>query len=599
MNAGRAAPTRTNTRIALGVALALVALNVFVYAPVRHFDFVNWDDDTYVRQNAVVLAGLTWRGLIWAFTTGHDPYWHPLTWISHMVDVQIFGTHAGGHHVTNVLLSIANTLLLFTLLRRLTRAIWPSAFVAALFAVHPLRVESVAWIAERKDLLSAFFLLLTIGAYARYVDRPGRARFAAVSVMFALGLMAKPMLVTVPFALLLLDYWPLERPARLWTLIVEKIPLLVLALIVSVLTLLVQQHADAVADFTVLPLSTRLGHALVAYVAYIGKMLWPFGLAAFYPYPRATPAWWLVGGAAALLVAVSVAAARARAHRYLLFGWAWYLVTLVPVIGLVQSGDQSMADRFTYIPLVGLFVIAAWGGRDLLGRGPAGRVSLSIGALTIVVVCAGAARVQVGYWKDGATLWTRALEVTPDNHRAHGSLGDLLASQGRYREAIDHYQEAVRLAPTRSWLRRDLARALMKDGQIDRAIGECSIAVRIEPTSPEAHVDLGAALALASRTTEAIAQYTEALRLKPDYALAHNNLAIALAAVGQLQDAIEQEQEALRLGPAQAEWHFQLGVFLYRAGRVPEAVQALEAALRLDPGLEGARQALEILKRQR
>jgi Flp pilus assembly protein TadD len=622
---------------ALLVSLILIAATVIVYAPVGQHGFVNLDDAQYVSANPAVSGGLSARGAAWAFTTWHAGNWHPVTWLSHMLDVQLYGLNAGPHHVTSLLLHIANTVLLFGLLHRMTGALFRSAFVAALFALHPLHVESVAWVAERKDVLSTFFFLLTLGTYLAYVRRPGPSRYAAMLALFALGLMAKPMLVTLPFVLLLLDFWPLGR--GLWRRqILEKLPLLALAAASSIVTFVVQQRAGAVKGLDALPLDRRLANAVVTYAAYIGKMLWPAHLAAIYPYP-AWPAGWLVAGAIVGLIAVTVLTMRAaRRHPYLPVGWLWYLGTLVPVIGLVQVGSQPMADRYTYIPLVGLFVIIAWGISDLLARWPHRRVALGVVAGLLIVGCAIAARRQVHHWRSSVALWEHAVAATAGNYRAEANLGHALAKQGRAVEAIPHYVEALRLKPDDAEAHNGLGRALAEEGRASEAIAHYSEAVRvlpdyvearnnlgvalmgagrndeaarhfeeavrIEPALAASHSNLGVALAKQGRLEAAIGHFSEALRIDPGYADARKNLAVAhhvqgadLADQGKLDEAIGELLDALRLAPDSADLHYDMAVLLTRKGRTAEAVRHVETALRLDPAHEAARRALDALTR--
>ena len=462
--------------------LALIAVNMIVYAPVWHHGFVNYDDDEYVSTNTVVLRGLTWHGASWAFTTGHAGNWHPLTWLSHMLDVQFYGLDPGPHHLTNLLFHIANTLLLFGLLHRMTGALGRSAFVAGLFAVHPLHVESVAWVAERKDVLSTLFWMLTLWAYVEYVRRPGLRRYWPVLLFFALGLMAKQMLVTLPFVLLLLDFWPLGRvgtrpnPAGGWALsrdgwattvrlVWEKLPLLALTVVSSIVTVVVHRQAAAVISLSATPLNLRVANALVSYVTYISKMLWPARLAVLYPYAQSLPGWW-VAGAFLGLMGISVAVIRAGPrHPYLPVGWLWYLGTMVPVIGLIQVGNQATADRYTYVPLIGLFIVVAWGVPDLLVRWPRRRIGLPIAAGLVILACAIAARGQLRYWEDSTTLWTRALAVTTENNIAHNNLAVSLADQGKLDEAIAHYSEALRIKPDYTKAQDNLDLALVRRGK--------------------------------------------------------------------------------------------------------------------------------------
>jgi tetratricopeptide (TPR) repeat protein len=618
----------------LWISLALIVLNVGVYAPLRHFDFVKWDDPQYVTGNPQVLAGMTWRGVAWAFTTSHGPYWHPLTWLSHMLDVQLFGLNAGGHHATSILLHIATTLLLFEVLRRATGALARSAFVAALFAVHPLHVESVAWVAERKDVLSALFWMLTLWAYGWYVRRPAVGRYLAVLVCFACGLMAKPMIVTLPFALLLLDWWPLRRVASWRRLAAEKIPLVACAAASGVVTFVLQRSQGALPGLDAIPLTLRAANALMSYVAYMGGMLWPTRLAALYPYPGALPEWWVVCGALLILIGMSLVAIRtARRRRYVLFGWLWYLGTLVPVIGLIQSGEQSMADRFLYIPLIGLFVIVAWGVPDLLEHWPRRRVALPVAAAIAIGACAITARAQVPYWADNLTLWERVVAVTGPNYRgegnlamalqdagresdavahylealrinpgfvdAHDNLGLVLASQGRTAEAIVHYAEALRLNPKDAAAHNNLGSVLAGQGKIDDALAHFSDAVRLKPQFPQAHNNLANALASQGRTAEAIDHYSEALRLEPSFADAHNGLGGAFIAQGRIAEAVTHFEDAVRLDPNFLPARHNLATVLAQQGRIEEATRQLETALKIDPADGTARRALDSLTGKR
>jgi tetratricopeptide (TPR) repeat protein len=574
----------------IAIALGLTALCIAVFAALRNYDFVYFDDPKYVTENPVVRAGLTSSGVIWALTTGTDANWFPLTWLSHMADVELYGIHAGGHHVTNLVLHVMSCLLLFSVLLWMTGRLGRSAFVAGLFAIHPLHVESVAWIAERKDMLSTFFWMLTLCAYVWYTRRPGPRRYMAVVLFFAAGLMSKPMVVTLPFVLLLLDYWPLERKSLPFTqLLKEKIPLLVLALASSIVTFIVQRKGGAVGALDEYPLVLRIGNALVSYVAYVGKMLWPSRLAAFYPYPESVSGGRLVG-AIVILTAVSVMVMRGRRkYPYLLTGWLWYLGTLVPVIGLIQVGNQAMADRYTYVPLIGLFIIAAWGAHDVIGRLRIGRVGLPVAAAVVIAACAIVARAQVQHWRNSTALWTHALRVTDDNYLAHNNLGLAFVEAGKVDEAIAQYNEALRLRPNYATARSNLAAALSKQGKNTEAISSLTEALRRKPGFADAHVNLGAALTQEGRFDEAIAEYREALRLKPDNAQAHANLGVALARQGKVDEAIAEYNESLKYKPDAAEVHNDLGWALGSRGRLDEAVAQYREAIRLKPDFERAR----------
>ncbi|HSQ31265.1 MAG TPA: tetratricopeptide repeat protein [Gemmatimonadaceae bacterium] len=556
----------------LWVAVGLVVGVAVAYWPVGHFGFVRFDDPTYVTQNPHVLNGITPSSLRWAFTSGYGANWHPMTWLSHMLDVQLYGFNAGPHHLTNVVLHAVSSVLLFAVLFRMTGAPWRSAAVGALFALHPLHVESVAWIAERKDVLSAFFWILTLWAYVAYVRTPRPSRFVLVIVAFVLGLMAKPMVVTLPFALLLLDVWPLRRLelGERWRstarpLVREKLPLLALSLASSVITFVVQRQGGTVASSARLPLGERLGNALIAYVAYLGKTFWPLHLAAYYPYPATLPAATLLVSVLLLLAISTGALLLARSRPYLIVGWLWYLGTLVPAIGIVQVGTQAMADRYTYIPLIGISIMLAWGLSDLLSERPRLRIPTAAVAAAALVACAIATRLQVRYWASSEALWKHALAVTTDNYAAHTYYGNALASRGNLDSAIIEYDEAI----------------------------------RIRPGYPEAHNNLGPALAQKGRVNEAIEQFTQAIRLRPNYADAYNNLGVALASQGKFEAAINQYSEALRLDPDDASARANLGLALQGAGRTADAVRELELALQMNPNNADARNALIALQGQR
>ncbi len=542
------------------ICLCLAGAITFVYWPVRHFQFTNWDDPNFVTANAHVQRGLTLEGLKWAFTTQQTDYWHPLTWLSHMLDCQLFGLNAGAHHLVNVVLHILNTLLLFSVLRRMTQAPWRSGFVAALFALHPLHVGSVAWVAERKDLLSATFWMLTMGAYVLYCEQPTRKRYWSALGLYVLGLMAKPMLVTLPFVLLLLDYWPLGRTrwadavagskpkASLKQLLLEKIPFLAVALASSVVTVLGHRNAGAVRSLERTPLNARVANTVVSYVRYIERTCWPRGLSVFYPYQTWSP--YAVMGGLVVLIGVSGAVFWwRRRHPCLVVGWLWYLGVLGPVNGLVQVGDQSIADHYTYLPLIGLFLMAAW---CFEGALPGQRfrstmtVIVAIGLLGASVLLS---RIQVGYWKDNETLFRHALDVTRDNAVAHFSLGNALLDAGKTEEAIMHYREAARISPGYANVHNSLGIALAQEGKLPEATEQLELAVQLKPDFAEAHYNLGHALVLQGKMQEAADQFSEELRITPDDAEAHDNLGNALAALGKVHEAVSQYEQTLQLTP--------------------------------------------------
>ena len=546
------------------IAALLVALTLAVFGQVARFEFLTYDDADYVTANPHVQGGLTPAAIVWALTTMNASNWHPLTWISHTIDWQLYGPKAAGHHVTSLLLHLASVLLLFHVLVRMTGAVARSGVVAALFAIHPLHVESVAWIAERKDVLSTLFLMLAILAYARYVER-GRG-FAWVAAAMAAGLMAKPMLVTLPLLLLLLDVWPLRRPISRAS-IVEKLPLFALSAASSVVTYVAQAHGGAVRTFEQLPLSLRASNALVSYVRYVLKMLWPSHLAIFYPHPRESLPIWMVGLALLALAGATYAAWRFRRSRpELLTGWLWYVITLIPVIGLVQIGDQALADRYTYVPLVGLFLVVAWS----VPRQAAAVVG--IGALAVV------AYVQTGYWKDTMTLFSHALSVTRGNFVAHQVVGDVLASRGALDEAVGHYREALAARPSDRIVHNNLAGVLYLRNELDEAEAHAREAIRLDPKFARARNQLGLVLAARGRLDDAVAEYRAALAAEPDNVASHYNLGMVLLKQGRLDETIEHFRRVVALAPGQAGAYGYLARALLAKGDVEGARREVEAA---------------------
>ena len=573
--------------LALIVILFLALATFTAFWQVRNHDFVNLDDDVYVTANRHVRAGLTREGVTWAFTSTHAGFWIPLTYLSFMLDSQLYGMNPGGGHFTNLLLHIANTLLLFLVLKRMTRALWHSAFVAALFALHPLHVESVAWVTERKDVLSTFFWMLTMGVYVRYTERPELSRYLLALLFFALGLMAKPMLVTLPFVLLLIDYWPLERlrfaqsggkrtqhcvspgHRRSFTfpLIWEKVPFFALSSGASILTFLAHQHSGGMVSLELLPAKTRIANALVSYVSYIGKTIWPHHLAVFYPHPGMFPTW-QIAGAGLLLVCISILVIRAAQTRpYLVVGWLWYIGTLLPVIGLLQVGLQSMADRFTYVPLIGLFLIIAYGIPDLMKRWRYRIIALMISAGVVLSAFMLSTWFQVRYWHNTITLLEHTLEITANNDLAHTNLASFLAQQGKFHDAIAHCSEALRINPVNARAHNNMGVALAGLWRLDGAIGHYAEALRIKPNFAEAYNNLGNALARQSKFYKAIGHYDQALRINPNYADAYNNLANALAGLGKFDEAIDHYAQALRINPDYAAAQYNLKAALRKLGK--------------------------------
>jgi Tfp pilus assembly protein PilF len=520
-------PVAMNRRRDLIICVSLAVVTLAAYWGVGSCEYVHFDDGYYVAENPVVQAGLTLKGLVWAFTTNHASNWHPVTWLSHMLDCQLFGLDPGAHHFVNVWFHVANTLLLFALTKRLTGAVWQSAVVAALFAFHPLRVESVAWVAERKDVLSTCFFLLTLHAYVRYVENSGRRLYALTFGLFALGLMAKPMLVTLPFVLLLLDSWPLgrtrwvaaatgaQRNTQTRRLLLEKVPFLLLVAASCALTLWAQQTGGAVSALGNLPAQVRVANAVVSYGRYIWMTIWPADLAVIYPYSVAWEQWQL-GGAALLVLGLTVLAFRsARQHPYCAVGWFWYLGTLVPVIGLVQVGRQSVADRYTYIPSIGLYLALVWVVSTAMSHRHPLRTAVATATVVLLAICLALTWRQVGFWKNSETLFRRALSVTQDNALAHSNLAAVLMKQKRLEEATDHFQEAVRLDVEDADAHNNLAVVLALRGKSEEAVAQFYEASRLKPGQADVRMNLGNLLMSLGRTKEAQIQFAAAAQLTP------------------------------------------------------------------------------------
>ena len=577
--------------------MLLVIVTLIPYSRLAKCGFVNYDDPIYVTQNPHVQQ-LSEKNLLWAFNVGYNSNWHPLTWISHMADYRIWGTNALGHHATNLLLQLANVILLFLILMRTTRSVWQSFFVAALFAIHPLHVESVAWIAERKDVLSTVFWMLTIGAYILYAEKPQAKRYWAMVTLYALGLMAKPMLVSLPLVLLMLDYWPLGRLRRmgLAKLALEKAPLLILAAASSMITIIAQQSGHATSSLRALSVGLRVSNAVVSYGEYIAKTIWPRDLAVFYPHPiDALPIWKITVSALALILITLLAIKQRERRPYLLVGWCWYVVTLIPVIGLVQVGAQAMADRYTYVPLIGVFIMLAWGiGEWVKGRKGERVLALSSGVV-IVALCI-ASWIQVGYWRNSIILFEHALKVCPRNYPVHANLGVAYAARGDYEAAIIQYRKALAIRQDEAHVFCDYGDSLIRLGHTKEAVERFQEALQVDPTftaaqyrlraversqqeaagakqllerakarpnSAASHVNMGVVLESQGHTEEAIREYKEAIRIDPNYAITYNNLAVLYDNHGRYEDAIREFKEAIRIKPDFAEAHNNYAVALY------------------------------------
>jgi Flp pilus assembly protein TadD len=714
----------------VSICLLLSLITLACFWPMTSHQFITFDDPEYITENPHVTAGLTWSGLVWAFQSGYACNWHPLTWLSHMADCELYGLNAGGHLLTNLLLHTANTLLLFLLLNGLTRALWPSALTAALFAWHPLHVESVAWASERKDVLSTFFFLLALGAYARYAQEKGEGRkekgggaeepmgegrgegdkseirnpksetnprsetrrpesevqgsgfrvqgsrfprnsvhsrssvfYLLALLFFALALMSKPMVVTFPFVLLLLDFWPLGRvsgvrcrvsgvtasnPVSLGTrhsslsllrLVLEKLPFFAFALADSVVAYLVQSRGGAVSSLAAIPVPLRLENALVSYARYLGKTIWPVDLAAIYHYPQHLPASLVLAGGLVLAAVSAICVLRAQRQPYLIVGWLWFLGTLVPAIGLVQVGAQSMADRYMYIPSIGLFLLVVWAVNDFLrsARLPIMRrdgqtasahdqescapVPLSAFAAGLaaaaLVGCLLCTRLQLRYWEDGEQLFRHSINVTANNYVAYNhlakalavlgreqeafaacaesvrlkpryaegrfQLGTLLMEQGRFEEAVSHFRVALEVYPEYAGAHNNLGNALLKLGRLDEARPHLSDAVRLDPNNAGSRYNFGTVLLQRAQFAGAVAQYEAAVRLKPDYAEAHRNLGVALMQLGRTREATLRFAEAARLEPDDPDMRFNFGLALLEHNLLVEAAAQFVEALRLRP----------------
>ena len=582
----------------LGVCIFLAAATWFVFGQTRAFQFINFDDNEYVFKNAQVARGLTMEGIVWAFTHVYAANWHPLTWISHMVDAQLYGLNPGCHHLTNVFLHGATAVLLFLVVRNMTGALWRSAFVAAVFAIHPLRAESVAWVAERKDVLCGLFFVLTIAAYVRYTRQPSGTRYALVMFLFALGLMSKPMLVTLPVVLLALDYWPLNRliptggrnpnaptPRKL---ILEKLPLLALAAASSLATLFAQKVA--LQPLATVSLAVRVGNAFISCAVYLYQAFWPSCLAALYPFAvdQVLPAKVFLAGA--VLAAISIAVFYFRRHRYLVTGWLWYLVMLAPVIGILQVGSQAHADRYTYLPHIGLYLLLTWTAADLIERWRHSRLALGAVSIALVLTLAVAARSQASYWHNSETIWRRTLACTSRNSGAEQNFGQAIYEKGNVEEAMVHFQNALRIDPSQASVHSALGVALLEMGRAAQSLNSLRRALALDPNDADAHYNIGNTLLQLGRAREAVAEYRRALEINRDDIEAQNNLAWVLATCpeasvrdGSKAVAIAERADSLTKSKSPV-ISATLAAAYAEAGRFADAVKAAERAVQLATG---------------
>ncbi len=591
--------TGDSQRAPIWVYLLLIVIAAAPYVNTLGFEFLSYDDSEYVTANPRVQQGLTWSNVAWAFTTTSVSNWHPLTWLSYMLDYELSGGRPGWFHFTNVFFHVANTLLLLIVLRRMTGAVWRSALVAALFAVHPMHVESVAWIAERKDVLSTFFGLACVAAYARYASAPSIGRYVPVALLFALSLLCKPMLVTLPFVFLLLDYWPLRRLApkrdgaesqvaiaspRITRLLAEKIPLLVMSIAISAATVRVQESGGAMFSLILLPFGARVVNAIVAYVSYLGLAIWPTGMAVLYPHPGEWPVHIVVLCVSLLIAVTAVAIALRNTQRHLIVGWLWFLGTLVPVIGLVQVGFQSMADRYTYVPFIGVFIMAAWSlpgsGAEKFGRWAGVSTALALAALMAFGV---GSWIQVQYWSDSETLYRRALSVTEKNFIIHYNLGILLHAKDRNDEVIEQFTRCLEIQEDYAPAQDNLGNALAAKGEYEKAIAHYKRAIELVPDAAATYNNLGSVYAQMGRLEEAVQAYVKSLELDPKSIRVQLNLGETLLYLRKYQESYDAYAKALTLDEKSAAAHVGMGRALAVLNRVEESLGQFDEALRLDP----------------
>lgn len=573
----------------LFISLLLVVLSLIAYEPVRRNDFVQYDDKDYIIDNYHVSEGISYESFIWAFASNHAANWHPLTWLSHMVDCELFGLNPFWHHLHNLLLHIATSLLLLWVLKRMTGAIWPSAFVAAVFALHPLHVESVAWAAERKDVLSGFFWMLTLAAYIRYVERRCLLRYLLVAVFLWLGLMAKSMLVTLPFVLLLLDYWPFERlrgkgqkGATALSLIVEKIPFFILVFISSLVTFFVQRGAGAVASIDKLPLNLRVSNAIVSYLSYVGKMFYPINLSIWYPHLEEGLSVWVVIVYFLILIGITLSVVYfLRRWRCLTVGWLWYVGTLVPVIGLVQVGKQAMADRYTYLPSIGIFIMVAWGAFDLTAKWRYRKILLGILSTVLLAILLVFTRMQSKYWQNSITLFEHADEINGNNEFINYNLGVAFLDQGDFEKAVEYSQKAVELAPGFTEAHKNLGLVFVKQGKYDKAVNCFNKAIESSPDDVKAYNNLGLVFFEQNKLDEAIKHFNKVLEISPGYAKAYNNLGLVFFKRGKYDEAIIHFNKAIENSPRLVEAYNGLGLVFIKQGKYERVVDCYKEAIRI------------------
>ncbi|MDP2863545.1 MAG: tetratricopeptide repeat protein, partial [Desulfobacterales bacterium] len=591
----------SSNRYKILICIVILIMIFAVYWQVINHEFVTFDDNIYVTDNSSVKHGISLRGVLWAFKfsdSKSQAYWHPVTWLSHMLDCQLFDLNAGMHHLTSLLLHAANSLLLFYILSSATSDLWRSAFVAALFALHPVNVDSVAWIAERKNVLSTFFWMLTMLSYVYYTRRPDIIMYFVSILFFVLGLLSKPMLVTLPFVLLLFDYWPLERfelgqpglrKRLIFRIILEKIPFIILSFVSVYLSSVSLRRTGNLTSVDLVPMSLRLENAIVSCVSYIGKMVWPSDLSVYYPFPAGIAVWKIITSLVLLISVTVFVLIKIRRFRFLVTGWFWFIGTLVPVSGVVQGGLwPMMADRWAYIPYIGLFVIVSWGGYELFNKYRLKNILAAATSLTILFVLLGATSVQVKYWQDSKSIYKHALEVGPVSPVMLNNMGNALVKEGKLPEAVSHYKEALLLKPDYAKAHNNLATAFYKLGRIDESVRYYSEALRYWPNFYKAHNNFGSVLFELGKDKEAMFHFAEALRINPDFDEAHYNIGLLLFRQGRIEQAVSHYARAISINPYYAEAHNNLGLAYYKLGRTGDAVKQYNEALRLDPKMAEA-----------
>ncbi len=569
------------------IYIFLAVTTFSVYMQVKNYEFIDLDDKDYIVDNQPVKTGLTLANIKWAFTTANESNWHPLTWISHMLDCQLFGLNPAGHHLTNVFFHIINTLLLFAILNAMTGLMWRSAFVAAAFALHPLHVESVAWVSERKDVLSTMFGMLTIAAYFYYTKKPSLLRYLPAILLFVLGLMSKPMLVTLPFILLLLDYWPLNRiesinSKGLIRPAIEKIPFFVLSVVSSIITFIAQQKGGSVIELTKLSGKFRLANAFVSYFRYIQKTIWPTKLSVFYPFEYLYPAQAVL--AIISLIIISFLVIRfSRNHKYLLTGWFWYVGTLIPVIGLVQVGQQAFADRYSYIPSIGLFIIAAWAIPSLLEKIPYRRAILTAGSIAAVSILYILTYIQTGYWSNSMTLFQHSINVTKNNSRMYHTLGLTYSRLQLYPQAIEDFRKSIEIDPCDPGAYQNLSAAYNNMGLSEKAIEVCNKALLIKPDDTKSLINLGVALGQLKKFDDAIETFKKGIQANPNDSELYYNLAYTYAQTGQTDMAIQNYLKTIEINSRFAAAYCNLGVIYGQLTQYDKAIESLKKAIEIKP----------------